>query len=145
MAEQKLERIYTIPLRKAYEHIRTKRTVRAVKMVRAFLAKHMKVPEVAVKLSAGLNSALWMSGMQKPPRYLKVRVVKEADKANASLLDEKIKMPFLGQAARAEEKKKKYGAKKAEAKPAEKKEPAKAEPKKEAPKPAAPAKPEAKK
>ncbi len=143
MAEQKLERIYTIPLGKVYEHIRQKRAIRAVKMVRAFLARHMKVPEVAVKLSEGLNSAIWMRGIQKPPRFIKVRVVKETDRTTASLLDEKVKVNYMGKASRAEDKKRRLGPKekKAEAKPAEKKEEKpreapKAEAKKEAPKPA---------
>ena len=74
------ERIYTIPLRKAFGSPRTKRTSKAVKIVREFLAKHMKVTEDHISISEVVNSALWQRGIQKPPRRIKVKVIKEGNK-----------------------------------------------------------------
>ncbi len=69
-----LERIYTIPLGDAYLRVRNKRAKRAVAFVRAFALRHMKAVEV--KISEGVNSLVFRDGMQKPPRKLKVRIVK---------------------------------------------------------------------
>lgn len=136
MAE--LERIYTIPLGKAYDYIRTKRARRAVKLVRAFLARNMKVSEYDVSISEGINSLIWKRGIQKPPRKLKVKVVKDKEgKVVAALIGELEKKEEL---KKAEEAKKKEAEKKAaerkketkkEGKPTENKE---AEKKEEKPK-----------
>lgn len=69
-----LERIYTIPLADAYEHVRTKRGKRAVKIVKEFALRHMKALDVRV--SQGTNSLILRDGIQKPPRRIKVRLVK---------------------------------------------------------------------
>ena len=61
----KLERLYTVPLQKAYEHVRTKRAKRTVKILRKFLSRHMKVPEASVRISNALNGIIWKSGIQK--------------------------------------------------------------------------------
>ncbi|MBN2122403.1 50S ribosomal protein L31e [Candidatus Micrarchaeota archaeon] len=87
MAE--LERIYTIPLRGAYEGVRTKRSRKAVKIVRAFISRHMKAGLEAVSISEEVNKAIWKRGIQKPPRKIKVRAVKGADVVNVLLVDEK--------------------------------------------------------
>lgn len=84
----KLERIYTIPLGKAYETIRTKRTARAVKLVQNFVSKNMKTEDV--KISTALNTFLWKRSSQKPPRKIKVRVIRENNVVNTYLVDEKV-------------------------------------------------------
>ncbi|MBU0586639.1 50S ribosomal protein L31e [Candidatus Micrarchaeota archaeon] len=84
------ERNYTVPLGKAYDSIRTKRVRKAVKLVQTFVARHSKVAAVNVRLSNALNSALWARGIQKPPRKIRIKVVKEEEKARAYLMDEKI-------------------------------------------------------
>lgn len=86
----KLERIYTIPLGDAYEAIRNKRTRKAVKLIRQFAGRHMKAEEEDIKLSMALNEYLWERSIQKPPRKVKVRLIKEDGKVNAYLADEKI-------------------------------------------------------
>jgi len=86
MAE--LERIYTIPLGEAYKVARDKRVPRAVKLLREFVSKHMKADEVVV--SEALNKYLWRQSIQKPPRRIKVRVIKENEVAKTYLADEKI-------------------------------------------------------
>lgn len=80
MAEE-LERIYTIPLAKAFAKPRGERALRAVKLVRAFLARHMKADAGKVRLEGELNALLWSRGMKKPPRRL--RVLAKRDKEGA--------------------------------------------------------------
>lgn len=71
------ERIYTIPLRKAWISPRKKRVPRAVRLVKAFIQRHMK-PEALV-MSNEVNEKLWSRGIQKPPRRIRVRAVKDRE------------------------------------------------------------------
>ena len=134
-----LERIYTIPLAAAYEYIRTKRARRAIKVIREFALRHMKAEDA--KISEGVNAAIFRNGMQKPPRRIKVRIVKGEDAvAKVWLIGEEEKIK--------EDAKKKDDAKKASEKKAEEAKPkSEATTKKAEEKPAAAApasKPEAK-
>lgn len=88
MAEEKVQRLYTVPLSKAYEYTRTKRARRAVDVLRTFLARHMKVHPGFVRISEQLNEYIWSRSMEKPPRKVKISVVKENGMARASLPDE---------------------------------------------------------
>lgn len=115
---RKLERIYTVPLRKAFDYLGTRRTVRAVKLLRAFLARHMKVDEEEVRLSPGVNSTLWRDSIGKPPRRIKVRVTLSDGRVTAWMSGEE-----EAQKAEAEAKKKaaaEKGKKEAERKKAQK-------------------------
>jgi len=84
----KLERIYTVPLGEAYEAVRNRRVPKAVKILREFAARHMKGERVV--LSEALNKHLWQKSIQKPPRRVKVRLIKEDGMINAYLADEKV-------------------------------------------------------
>jgi len=122
-----LERIYTIPLGGIYEYVRNKRGKRAIKFIREFAARHMKGE--AVRISEGVNSLILRDGIQKPPRRIKVRMVKGEDNlVRVWLMGEEEKIKEIadkkkkeGDAKKAaEEKKKADSAKKAEAaKPAQ--------------------------
>ncbi len=119
-----LERIYTIPLGKVYEHIRNKRGKRAVVLVREFALRHMKAGEV--KISEGVNSLILRDGIQKPPRRIKVRIVRSEDAAAKVWLigeEEKAKDSAAKKKA-ADESKKKPEAKKADEKKTEAPKPA---------------------
>ena len=120
MIMAKVERIYTVPLGDAYDMPRNKRSPRAVKILKGFIARHMKLDGGKIVLSNALNSYIWMKSIQKPPRKVKVRLIKEDETVRAYLSDEKIEAP--------KKEEKKPEAKKAEEK---KKEPVKEEPKKE--------------
>lgn len=72
-----LEREYTIPLRKVYFLQRTKRAPRAIRLIRKFIQRHLKVKEV--KIDEKLNNYIWSRGIEKPPRRVRVRVVKTED------------------------------------------------------------------
>ena len=122
----KFERMYTIPLADAHLTTRVKATNRAVKLVQAFIKRHAKVDEKNVRLSGNLNHFLWANGRKKPPRRVKIKLIKENDMARAYLHDEKIEEKKV---EKKDEKNAKPAAKveikpatKAEAKPAAKEE-----------------------
>jgi large subunit ribosomal protein L31e len=72
------EKIYTIPLRHVWVVTpRGKRAPRAVRDVRDFVARHMKAEEVA--MSNEVNAALWARSINKPPRRITVRAVKDKE------------------------------------------------------------------
>ncbi len=72
------EKIYTIPLRHVWVVTpRGKRAPRAVRDVRDFVARHMKAEEVAI--SNEVNAALWARSINKPPRKITVRAVKDKE------------------------------------------------------------------
>ncbi|MDD5172434.1 MAG: 50S ribosomal protein L31e [Candidatus ainarchaeum sp.] len=120
----KLERIYTVPLGEAYEAVRNKRVPRAVKILRVFIARHMKADGERILLSTALNAYLWEHSIQRPPRRIKVRLVKDDGTIRAYLSDEKVEEPKKAE-KKGEEKK--AEAKKEEKKPEAKSEPAKKE------------------
>jgi large subunit ribosomal protein L31e len=90
------ERFYTIPLRKAWISTRKKRAPRAARIVKSFVLKHMKVrteaegEEEAEKLVIDneVNEKLWSRGIEKPPRKIRVRVVKDKEGVVTVLLAE---------------------------------------------------------
>lgn len=90
------ERFYTIPLSKVWIVPRKKRAPKAARMVRSFVLKHMKVrteaegeeePERLV-IDNEVNEKLWSRGIEKPPRKIKVRVVKDKEGVITVLLAE---------------------------------------------------------
>ncbi|MFH1520428.1 MAG: 50S ribosomal protein L31e [Candidatus Micrarchaeota archaeon] len=104
MVSTKLERIYTVPLGKAYETVRDKRAPRAVKILRAFITRHMKADGEKIVLSENLNKSIWVRSIQKPPRRVKVRLIKEGETIKAYLADEKIEVPKKEDAKKEEKK-----------------------------------------
>ncbi|GAA5818141.1 MAG: 50S ribosomal protein L31e [Methanobrevibacter sp. CfCl-M3] len=78
-----MERVYTIPLRKAKRVQRTIRAPRAIREVQNFLKKHMKAEEV--KLDNKVNEKIWERGIQKIPSKVKVKAVKYDDVVQATL------------------------------------------------------------
>jgi large subunit ribosomal protein L31e len=72
------EKVYTIPLRHVWVVTpRGKRAPRSVRDVRDYVARHMKADEVAI--SNEINSSLWARGINKPPRKVTVRAVKDKE------------------------------------------------------------------
>jgi large subunit ribosomal protein L31e len=119
----KLERIYTIPLGKAYDTVRKKRVPRAIKILRAFATRHMKADGERIVVSEALNKFLWGRSIEKPPRRVKVRLIKDEGTVRAYLSDEKVEEPKKKEEAKkaeekkADPKKEEKPAKKAEANP----------------------------
>jgi large subunit ribosomal protein L31e len=72
------EKTYTIPLRHVWVVTpRGRRAPRAVRDVRDFVSRHMKAEEVA--MSNEINSAIWSRSINKPPRKITVRAVKDKE------------------------------------------------------------------
>ncbi len=77
--EKEIERIYVIPLRKAKIGRSSLAAPRAVKQVRIYLTKHMKVNSDDVWIDDSLNRELWSRGKFKIPSKIRVRAVKFED------------------------------------------------------------------
>jgi large subunit ribosomal protein L31e len=72
------ERIYTVPLRKAYwTGSRLRRSNRAVRILKEFVERHMKPDELLIQPE--VNERIWARGIQKPPRRIRIRATKNAD------------------------------------------------------------------
>ncbi|MFW9809028.1 MAG: 50S ribosomal protein L31e [Candidatus Thorarchaeota archaeon] len=72
------ERIYTVPLRKAYwTGSRLRRSNKAVKVLREFVERHMKPEELLIQPE--VNERIWARGIQKPPRRVRIRATKNSE------------------------------------------------------------------
>ena len=73
------ERIYTVPLSRAWIGPRNKRAPRAIRILRNFIMRHMKIDEESLKISNEVNKRVWSRGIQKPPRKIRIRAVKNRE------------------------------------------------------------------
>ena len=72
----KIERTYTIPLRKEWlKSPKYRRAKKAVTAIKDFLIKHMKSEDI--KIGKHLNEKIWKHGMKNPPCRIKVNVIKD--------------------------------------------------------------------
>jgi len=128
-AEAPVEKLYVIPLRKAWLPTRRiMRSKKAVGTIKLFITRHTRSKDV--RLSQQLNSFLWGHGAKKPPAKVTVKVSIDSEGVARARMPEELSM---------EEERKVILAK--EKKPAAAAEAARA-PGAEAPKPPEPAKPE---
>jgi len=77
MAEE-IERIYVIPLKK-YGYNQAKSAPTAVKRVKDFLTRHMKVEKKNIWIDDSLNNALWSHGKFNMPSKIRVKAIKFDD------------------------------------------------------------------
>ncbi|MDH7595356.1 MAG: hypothetical protein ACQXXH_05965 [Candidatus Bathyarchaeia archaeon] len=86
------EKFYTIPLRRVWIMPPNKRAPRAIRLIKNYVEKHMKIgvekeeeeaaeeeEEERLLISSELNEKIWQRGIRKPPRKIKVRVVKDSE------------------------------------------------------------------
>ena len=84
------ERFYTIPLQRAWIKPPNKRAPKAIRIMKAFIPRHMKVSEVAIEEEEGeeagriiisneVNEKIWSRGIEKPPRKLRIRAAKDEE------------------------------------------------------------------
>jgi large subunit ribosomal protein L31e len=87
----KIEREYIIPLReKSRPAPRYKKTPKAIKTIKEFVARHMKVENRdlnKVKIDKDLNQYMWAKGIRKHPHKIKVKVTKEGESIRVELVD----------------------------------------------------------
>ncbi|MEA3378825.1 MAG: 50S ribosomal protein L31e [Nanoarchaeota archaeon] len=78
-----MERKYIIPLRKEWLKVpKYLRSRKAIKAIRKFLQKHMKVENV--KIGKYLNLKIWERGNRNPPHKIEVLAEKKDDKEKGS-------------------------------------------------------------
>ena len=75
MSEPAEERIYTVPLGRAWVVPRYRRAEKAVTVLRKFVQRHMKPEEVIIDPT--VNEAIWARGIANPPRKIRVRLSKD--------------------------------------------------------------------
>jgi large subunit ribosomal protein L31e len=99
MADKILEREYVIPLRRAWQRVPAyERSGRAIKAIKIFIAKHMKVPERdtdKVKLDVYFNNEIWFRGRANPPAKVKVKAKKEGDLVHVTFVHVPEHVKFL--------------------------------------------------
>ncbi len=64
--------VYVIPLRRVYWGRRSNRADRAVRFVKSFITRHVKVDDVII--ADEVNNLIWSRGREKPPARVKVIV-----------------------------------------------------------------------
>ncbi|VVB79554.1 50S ribosomal protein L31e [uncultured archaeon] len=88
---ESLERVYVINVRSQVNVVpRYRRTEKAIKTIKEFIAKHMKIPErnlKNVRLDRYLNEYMWGRGIQNPPMHVKVKAVREKDIVRVELAE----------------------------------------------------------
>jgi len=94
---EKIEREYVIPLREKGRSVpRYKKTPKAVKTVKEFLVRHMKIRDRdlnKIKIDRFVNEALWFRGIKNPPHKIKIKAIKQGDivRVEAVEIPEKLK------------------------------------------------------
>ena len=80
MAEKELERIYVIPLQKIKHYTSASRLApRAIKEIKRFLVRHMKVEEEDIWIDNSINENIWSRSKYKIPSRVRVRAIKFDD------------------------------------------------------------------
>lgn len=98
-----LERVYVVPLKRAWNSAYHKRARKAVRMLKEFASRHMK--SEIVLIDRDLNNYIWRRGNANPPRKIKVKMIKydngevlikkyEETKAGAKLKEKKADEKF---------------------------------------------------
>lgn len=94
-----LEREYVIPLRRFWVNVpQYRRTSKAIKTIKRFIAKHMKVQDRdvdKVKLDVYFNNEIWFRGRTNPPSKVKVRAIKEGEIVKVNFVDAPEYVKFL--------------------------------------------------
>jgi large subunit ribosomal protein L31e len=75
MSEPVEERIYTVPLGRAWVVPRYRRAEKAVLVLRKFVKRHMKPEQVVIDTS--VNEEIWKNGITNPPRRIRVKLSKD--------------------------------------------------------------------
>jgi len=92
------EREYIIPLRREWDKVpRYKRANKAIKAIKEFLVRHMKIRDRdlrKIKIDGYLNEEIWFRGIRKPPARIKVKVTRDGENIRVELSEFKDKLKF---------------------------------------------------
>lgn len=93
-----IEREYIIPLREKGRVVPIyKKTPKAIRTIKEFLVKHMKIRDrdlKRIKIDSYLNDAMWSRGIKNPPHKIKVKAIKEGEIVRVELVDFSDKLKF---------------------------------------------------
>lgn len=79
-------RVFTIPLRDVKRVPRTKRAPKAIKIIRAYMKRHMKMKDDdKLLIDAQVNEAIWARGIQSPPSKIRVRAIRWEEDATVEV------------------------------------------------------------
>ena len=72
-----IERIYTVPLGRAWVAQKYRRAEKAMFILKQFTKRHMKPTEIIIDPS--VNEAIWARGIKNPPRKIRVKMSKDSE------------------------------------------------------------------
>lgn len=84
--KDKKEMVYTIPFKRVYWGRRVNRAARAARYLRRFIARHFGVEPENVVLHPAVNEYIWSRGIEKPPRRITVRAVRDEENGVVKVL-----------------------------------------------------------
>ena len=73
------ERIYTVPLGRAWIAPRKKHSPRAIRLLRGFIRRHMKADDDSIRITNEVNEKIWSRGIEKPPRKIRIRATVDSE------------------------------------------------------------------
>lgn len=76
---ENIERVYTIPLERAWIAPRYRRAEKAISILKTFVQRHMKAESVII--DPKVNEFIWRRGIEKPPRRIRVKLLKDDEGA----------------------------------------------------------------
>nr|MDO8080766.1 50S ribosomal protein L31e [Candidatus Freyarchaeota archaeon] len=71
------ERVYTVPLKAARYVPPKRRASKAVRILRKFIGRHLKVENIIILPE--VNEKIWERGIEKPPRKIRVKASKDEE------------------------------------------------------------------
>ena len=72
-----LERVYTVPLGRAWNAQGYRRSEKAMTLLKEFTKRHMKPTEIVI--DTAVNEAIWARGIYKPPRKIRVKMTRDGE------------------------------------------------------------------
>ncbi|HJN55047.1 MAG TPA: 50S ribosomal protein L31e [Candidatus Poseidoniales archaeon] len=67
--------VFTVPLRGAWKTSRHRRANKAMRIIREFTTRHMKVRSgEEIWIDPKVNEVVWARGIEKPPRRIRLRI-----------------------------------------------------------------------
>lgn len=74
---EEITRVYTVPLRRAFEAPRYRRAKVAIRLIKDFAVRHMKARDI--KIEEAVNKVIWSRGIRSPPRRMKLEMERDED------------------------------------------------------------------
>ena len=90
MVGEKVERLITVNLSKAYNKPTTKRAKRAIDLLRLIVAKNMKMRDGIIAISNAVSNKVVGGRYEHPLRLIKIKAIAEAGKVIVLLPEEKL-------------------------------------------------------